>query len=45
MHSELLVDDARLVIACAQDARDRGAHILTRTVARSCVPMTMVGMR
>lgn len=31
MHSELLVDDARLVIACAQDARDRGAHILTRT--------------
>ncbi|HRH17359.1 MAG TPA: glycerol-3-phosphate dehydrogenase [Aquabacterium sp.] len=30
MHSELLVDDARLVVACAQDGRDHGAHILTR---------------
>lgn len=31
IHSELLVDDARLVVACAQDARDHGAQILTRT--------------
>lgn len=30
MHSELMVDDARLVVACAQDARDHGAQILTR---------------
>jgi len=33
VYSDGWVDDARLVVLCAQDARDRGASILTRTHA------------
>jgi glycerol-3-phosphate dehydrogenase len=31
VYSDCRVDDARLVVANAMDARDRGAHVLTRT--------------
>jgi glycerol-3-phosphate dehydrogenase len=31
VYSDGWVDDARLVVACAQDARNRGANVLTRT--------------
>ncbi len=36
VHADGLVDDARLVLACARSARDKGARILTRT---ACVDL------
>ncbi|HEY1042511.1 MAG TPA: glycerol-3-phosphate dehydrogenase [Telluria sp.] len=41
-YSDAWVDDARLVVLCAMDARERGARILTRTL---CGPLRREGKR
>ncbi|MCP6417645.1 glycerol-3-phosphate dehydrogenase, partial [Klebsiella pneumoniae] len=39
VYSDGWVDDARLVVLCAQDARDRGATILTHTRCHQLRPL------
>jgi glycerol-3-phosphate dehydrogenase len=45
VYSDGWVDDARLVVLCAQDARDRGARVLTRTRCEQLQPHAQGGWR